>query len=173
MFFEILNKIVRAAMIFVLSVITVMVSLEVILRYFFGATLYVTEEFTRYSMVWMVFLGSSLAVRENAHNRVELFVNFFKPKTRAYFNLVAHCAFAFFLVFLVYEGSIALSYQFEQIIPTLNISMFWFYLALPTGGVLMFLNLLPKIWEDALIVIGRKEAVEEVFEIPVIDGGLS
>lgn len=173
MFFDILNKIIKAAMVFVLSVITVMVSVEVILRYFFGATLYVTEEFTRYSMVWMVFLGSSLAVREDAHTKVELLIDVFKPKTRAYFYLVANLGAMFFLVFLTYTGSIALSYQFEQIIPTLDIPMFWFYLALPVGSVLMFLNFLPKIWENILIIVGQKEAVEKVFEISAIDGGLS
>lgn len=173
MFFDILNKVIKAATVLILAVITIFVSVEVVLRYFFGMTLYITEEFTRYSMVWMVFLGASLAVRENAHTRVELFVNFFPGKVRAWLNLAAHLLFVIFLSFLVYEGCIALSFQFEQIIPTLGIPMFWFYLALPVGGVLMILNLLPKIRESVLVISGRMAPPEEEFEIPVIDGGLS
>ena len=173
MFLDIVNKVVRVVTIIVLSVVTVMISTEVVLRYCFGSTLYITEEFTRYMMVWMVFLGSSLAVRENCHNRVELFVNMFPGRVRAWLNLTACLLFAFFLVFLIYQGCVALPYQFEQIIPTLNISMFWFYLALPVGGVLMFLNLLPLMWQNVLIITGKMAPPEDNFEIPVIDGGLS
>jgi len=161
MFFNILNKGIKVATILVLSVITVMVSIEVVLRYFFGKSLYVTEEFTRYSMVWMVFLASSLAVRGNYHNRVEIFVNRFRGRTRVLMNLMAHLLLLVFLVFLIVEGIVALSFQFEQIIPSLNVSMFWFYLALPVGGGLMVLNLLPRIWENVLILLGKSEPCEE------------
>lgn len=157
MFYEVLNKCIKVATIAVLSVITVLVSVEVVLRYFFGSTLYITEEFTRYSMVWMVFLGSSIAIRENYHNRVELFVNYFHGRSRSWLNLTAQLLLVLFLVFLIIEGCVALSFQFEQIIPTLNISMFWFYLALPVGGGLMVMNLLPMIWVNIQIVAGRRE----------------
>ncbi|MBI5579746.1 MAG: TRAP transporter small permease [Deltaproteobacteria bacterium] len=157
MFFDILNKCIRVATIAILSVITVMVSVEVVLRYLFGTSLYITEEFTRYSLVWMVFLGSSFAIRENSHFRMEIFVDRFRGRTISGFNLAAQLLLGIFLVFLIVEGIVALSFQFEQIIPTLNISMFWFYLALPVGGALMILNLLPKIWENIQIVSGRRE----------------
>jgi TRAP-type C4-dicarboxylate transport system permease small subunit len=161
MFFDILNKCIRVATIAILSVITVMVSVEVVLRYLFGASLYITEEFTRYALVWMVFLGSSYAIRENSHFRMEIFVDRFRGRTNSWFNLAAQLLLGIFLVFLIVEGIVALSFQFEQIIPTLNISMFWFYLALPVGGALMLLNLLPKIWENIQIVSGRREVTPE------------
>ena len=173
MFLDIVNKVVRVVTISMLAIITVLISTEVVLRYCFGSSLDFTEEFSRYTMVWMVFLGSSLAVRENSHNRVEIFVNLFPARTRAWLNLAAQLLFSFFLAFLVFQGCIALPYQFEQIIPTLNISMFWFYLALPVGGMLMFMNLVPLMWQNILIISGKMEPPEEKFEIPVIDGGLS
>jgi len=169
MFLNILNKGIKVATILVLSVITVMVSIEVVLRYFFGKSLYVTEEFTRYAMVWMVFLASSLAVRENYHNRVEIFVSRFRGRTRVLMNLMAHLLLLVFLIFLIVEGIVALSFQFEQIIPSLNVSMFWFYLALPVGGGLMILNLLPRIWENVLILLGKAEPCEEAEQAPEAD----
>jgi C4-dicarboxylate transporter DctQ subunit len=161
MFFNILNRCIRVATIAILSVITVMVSVEVILRYVFGESLYITEELTRYGLVWMVFLGSSYAIRENSHFRMEIFVDRFRGRATAWFNLAAQLLLVVFLAFLIIEGIVALSFQFEQIIPTLNISMFWFYLALPVGGALMLLNLIPKIWENIQIVSGRREAPPE------------
>ena len=171
MFYQILNKCIRVATIIVLSTITVMVSVEVVLRYFFGASLYVTEEFTRYALVWMVFLGSSLAIRDHSHFRMEIFVDRFRGRAFYGVNLAAQLLIALFLVFLVVEGIVALTFQFEQVIPTLNISMFWFYLAIPIGGVLMILNLLPQLWENIQIVSGRRGLPPP--EVPAQEGSPS
>jgi TRAP-type C4-dicarboxylate transport system permease small subunit len=170
MFFNCLNKAIEVLTVFILGVITAMVSVEVVLRYGFGGSLFITEEFTRYALVWMVFLACSLAVADNSHIRVEFLVNFFKGKMRALVNLVAQLLFIVFLVFLIVEGMIALPFQVNQIIPTLNISMFWFYLAMPVGGALMILNLLPQIWGNVLIVTGKVAPPPE--EATGMEGGL-
>jgi TRAP-type C4-dicarboxylate transport system permease small subunit len=157
MFYTILNRCIKVATITILSVITVMVSVEVILRYAFGESLYVTEEFTRYALVWMVFLGSSYAIHDNSHFRMEILLDRLHGRTLAWVNLCANLLLGTFLIFLSAEGAVALPFQFEQIIPTLNVSMFWFYLAVPVGGVLMFLNLLPKIWKNILALSENRE----------------
>ncbi len=170
MFLRIVNKTLEIATIIILSVITVLVTVEVVLRYGFGESLYIAEEFTRYALVWMVFLACSLAVADKSHIRVEVFVNLFHGKNRAWVNLVAHLLFIVFLVFLIVEGMVALPFQFEQIIPTLNVSMFWFYLALPVGGALMVLNLLPQVWGNILIVTGKVPPPPD--EAPSMEGGV-
>ncbi len=171
MFFKLFNKAIEALTVIILAVITAMVSIEVVLRYGFGHSLFITEEFTRYALVWMVFLACSLAVADNSHIRVEFVVNRFKGKSRAWVNLLAQALFIVFLLFLIVQGMIALPFQFEQIIPTLNVSMFWFYLAMPVGGALMILNLLPQIWGNILIVAG-KVAPPPSDAAPNMEGGL-
>ncbi len=173
MFLKFLNKVVRAILIADLGVITIMVVVEVFLRYFLGKSLYITEEFTRYAMVWMVFLGCSEAVSENCHNRVGIFVEHFPLRLRCWINLLAKLLFCFFLVVLIYQGIIVLPYQLDQVVPTLNVPIFWFYLAIPVGGVLMVLNLLPRLWLDVLVVLGKAEPEKERVEIPELEGGLS
>lgn len=154
MFFKVFNKMLEVLTVIILAVITAMVSVEVILRYGFGKSLFITEEFTRYALVWMVFLACSLAVADHSHIRVEFVVNLFKGKAKIWVNLLAQLLFTVFLLFLIIQGTIALPFQFEQIIPTLNVSMFWFYLALPVGGALMMANLLPQIWNNIKILTG-------------------
>lgn len=170
MFLRMLNRTLEITTIVILSVITVLVAVEVVLRYGFGGSLYITEEFTRYALVWMVFLACSLAVADKSHIRVEVFVNLFHGKSRAWVNLSAQLLFIVFLVFLIVEGMVALPFQLEQIIPTLNISMFWFYLALPVGGALMILNLLPQFWENILVVTGKVPPPPD--EAPNMEGGI-
>jgi C4-dicarboxylate transporter DctQ subunit len=149
------NGLTKWLMIFFLSVTTVMVAVEVVLRYAFGSSLYVTEELTRYLMVWVVFLACSLAVRDNAHISIEIVASRFTGRARAAYNLVAQLFFLAFLTFLIVEGVIALSFQMEQIIPTLNVPIFWFYLAIPVGGALMVLNLLPRMLDNLRILAGK------------------
>jgi len=138
-----------------LSVITVIVPVEVFLRYLFGKSLYITEEFSRYLMVWVVFLASSLALREDSHISIGILVNRFYGRTRAWINLIAQALLVTFLVFLIIEGIIALHFQMDQIIPSLGLPIFWFYLAIPVGSFFMILNLLPKVWESLKGILGR------------------
>jgi C4-dicarboxylate transporter DctQ subunit len=154
MFFRIINQSTKFLTILFLSVLTILVPVEVFLRYLFGKSLYITEEFTRYLMVWVVFLASSLAIRENAHISIGILVNRFQGRPRAWLNLLSFASLIFFLVFLMIEGIIILPYQIDQIIPSLEIPIFWFYLAIPVGCVLMILNLLPKVWENLKTIIG-------------------
>jgi len=155
MFYRVLNKSIRFLTILFLSVLTVIVPIEVFLRYCFGKSLYITEEFTRYLMVWVVFLASSLALREDSHISIGILVNRFRGRTRSWLNLIGHVLLVVFLVFLIIEGIIALRFQMDQIIPSLGLPIFWFYLAIPVGSSLMILNLLPKIWESLKRVSGR------------------
>ncbi len=157
MILRIINSVTKALTVLFLSVVTVMVAVEVILRYCFGSSLIVTEELSRYLMVWVVFLACSLAVRDRAHISIEVVANAFSGRARAVYGLVAQLLFAAFLTFLVIEGAIALSFQMEQIIPTLNISIFWFYLAIPVGGVLMILNLVPQMADNVRILAGKRK----------------
>jgi C4-dicarboxylate transporter DctQ subunit len=146
-FYRALNKTIEVLTILLLSIITIIVPVEVFLRYCFGMTLYITEQLTRYLLVWVVFLASSLALRENSHISIEIIANRLHGKGRLIVNLVAQIVLVTFLAFLVTEGIIALSFQKDQIVPSLRISIFWFYLAIPVGSFLMILNLLPRIWK--------------------------
>ncbi|MDI7260318.1 MAG: TRAP transporter small permease [Thermodesulfobacteriota bacterium] len=154
MFFRIINQSTKFLTILCLSVLTILVPVEVFLRYLFGKSLYITEEFTRYLMVWVVFLASSLAIKENAHISIGILVNRFRGRARAWLNLLSLALLIFFLVFLMIEGTIILPYQIDQIIPSLEVPIFWFYLAIPVGCVLMILNLLPKVWENLKTIVG-------------------
>lgn len=154
MFFRIINQSTKFLTILCLSTLTILVPVEVFLRYLFGKSLYITEEFTRYLMVWVVFLASSLAIRENAHISIGILVNRFQGRSRAWLDLLSLACLLFFLIFLMIEGIIILPYQIDQIIPSLEIPIFWFYLAIPVGCGLMILNLLPKVWETLKILSG-------------------
>ncbi len=98
--------------------------------------------------MWVVFLASSLALKGDSHINIGILVDKFGGKARMGINLAAQILLLIFLVFLLVEGIVVLPYQIDQIAPSMGVSFFWFYLAIPVGSVLMILFLLPKIGES-------------------------
>lgn len=58
-----------------MGAMTLLVFLNVVLRYLFNSSIIVTEEIGRYMFVWMTFLGAIFAFAENAHIRVDFLVD--------------------------------------------------------------------------------------------------
>lgn len=113
------------------------VFVEVVLRYGFNGSLIVTEELSRYLMIWVAFLGAALCARERLHIRIDALVGLLAPAGRRLADRLAMLATLVFLVVLLVESLQMLPTTLEQDTTTLSVSMAWFYLALPVGCALM------------------------------------
>ena len=122
-----------------MAVVSVVVIAEVLLRYGLGQTLVVTEELSRYLMVWIAFLGSVLLIREHGHIAAEGLANWLGPRGRRAADALAQLLTIVFLVTLAVAGLQTLPGQRDQALTTINITIFWFYLAIPVGAGLMAL----------------------------------
>ncbi len=71
----------------VLFVLTMMVFLNVVLRYGFNSGIMVTEELGRYFLVWLVFAGAILAAGSDSHVRVDVFLNKLPRLPKAYMEI--------------------------------------------------------------------------------------
>ncbi len=134
---RILSRILGGVVILLAMVIVTVVTVDVALRYLFGGTLAFTEELSRYLMVWVVFLGSALAIRDNSHIRIIVFVSRLQATPKFLVELISDIAILGFCAVVIFEGIRILPAQFQQNTTTLNVSMFWFYLAIPLGCFLM------------------------------------
>jgi TRAP-type C4-dicarboxylate transport system permease small subunit len=133
-----------------MSVVAATVVVEVILRYGFGSSLIVTEELTRYTMVWVAFLGGVIALRDGAHVATGGLGDRFGATVGRLTSVVADALGVLFLLTLAWASVQTLPNQRDQYTTTLEISIFWFYLAIPVGAVLM-----------ALVIIGRRLGLVE------------
>jgi C4-dicarboxylate transporter DctQ subunit len=145
MFFRILSRLIEIAIIIGAAFIVTIVTTEVVLRYVFKHSLIFTEELSRYLMVWIVFLGGALAVRDEAHIRINILVKRLNPTLGKAAHLLAHGLVLLFLVIVAVEGFRILPDQLRQMCTTIDVSLFYFYLAIPVGAVLMIVYLLPAI----------------------------
>ena len=127
-----------------ISVVSATVAVEVILRYGLASSLIFTEELTRYTMVWVAFLGSVLALRDGAHVATGGLGDRFGPAVGRAAAVLADALGVLFLLVLAWAGVTTLPAQLDQQTTTLGVSIFWFYLAIPVGAVLMALTIVAR-----------------------------
>jgi len=118
-------------------------------RYVMHATFQWYDEVARLCFVWMVFLGAASAVRRGAHFRLHLLIDRFGPRLRRATDLVVGLLVVVFAGVLVAGGVAIWPVARGQVSDSLELSMVWFYGALPVGGVLMILFSLPHLWRLA------------------------
>jgi len=125
------------------------VFLGVFSRYVLQATFQWYDEVARLCFVWTVFLGAAVAVRRGTHFRLHLLIDRFGERLRRAVDLVVTLIVMAFGGVLVTGGLAIAPIARRQVTDALEISMVWFYGALPVGGALMILFAIPHLWKLA------------------------
>lgn len=127
-----------------LIVVTFVLFLNIILRYFFSANTTWAEEFIRYAIIWITFIGSAICFRKGKHVGVELLVDALPPKLSKGLQVIINILSIIFMVLLAKYGIdlVIFSMQTGQVAASLPIKTYWVYLAIPTGAILSLLHLI-------------------------------
>jgi TRAP-type C4-dicarboxylate transport system permease small subunit len=128
-----------------MTVLVADVFLGVWSRYVMHATFQWYDEVARLCFVWMIFLGAAVAVRRGAHFRLHLLIDRFGPSARRRVDLVVLVVVIAFAAVLLAGGIAIAPLARRQVTDALEISMLWFYGALPVGGALMIVFALPQL----------------------------
>ena len=137
-------RLVEGVVLVAMAIVATAVIAEVLLRYSVGRSLIVTEELSRYGMVWVALLGSVLVLREHGHVAAGS-VGWLGPRGQRVGAVVADVLTLVFLVVLGVAGVQMLPAQLEQETLTLGVTIFWFYLAIPVGALLMALVIVARL----------------------------
>ncbi|AVO54009.1 TRAP transporter small permease [Ectopseudomonas mendocina] len=84
--------------------ITVLIFLNVVLRYGFNSGLFFSEEISRLAFVWLVFAGAQLMLHENGHIGVDMLTSRVSPKV-AKGMLVLSQVLMLYVTWLFLQGS--------------------------------------------------------------------
>ena len=122
------------------------VFLGVFSRYVLQATFQWYDEVARLCFVWTVFLGAAVAVRRGTHFRLYLLIDRVGARPRRAVDVLVTLIVMAFGGVLVTGGLAIAPIARRQVTDALEISMLWFYGALPVGGALMILYSLPQLW---------------------------
>ena len=131
-----------------LVIIAVSVFSQVIARYIFEVALHWTEEVAAVSMVWAVYMGASLCVRERFHIRILVAVKALPVMMSRGVIFLADILWALFCLFMlrITWDYLGVMWKFPTISPSLGINQFYPQTILFIGYSLMVIRLIETYW---------------------------
>jgi tripartite ATP-independent transporter DctM subunit len=108
-------------------------------RYLFHRPLIWSDELAGILFLWLAMLGAVTAFQRGEHMRMTAFVGMVRPRTRAFFDVLAIAAPLVFLVLVLHPAYEFASDEAFVSTPALDISNLWRAAALPVGLGLMLL----------------------------------
>ncbi|MBV1840555.1 TRAP transporter small permease [Photobacterium ganghwense] len=139
----------RTIEMFSCSLICVMVLIacwQVISRYVFNTPSTFSEEFLRFSLVWLSVIGLAYVAGKSEHISLTLFLDKCPQSLTTYWQIAIQVVFILFSAYILVIGGWKVSSNaMLQISPVLQLSMGKVYYALPLSGVLTILYCLLNI----------------------------
>lgn len=120
-----------------LSLVILLICFNIFLRYTTGVSYPWVYEISGIFLVWIVFLGSSIAERMNRHLRVSTIAEWFGEKFVKSIEIFILCLQFVFFAFLIYLGVIVCKEQSIWKTPVLRLNMVFVSSSLVIGISLM------------------------------------
>jgi TRAP-type C4-dicarboxylate transport system permease small subunit len=128
---------------FLMALLVVCLGLQVFFRYVLQAALTWTEELSRFCFIWVIYLGTCVAAKEQQHVRVTAQFLLLPERFRIYQWILADVVWVIFnIVFAVQGVRLVLHMlKYPEITPSLGWSAAWIYAVIPLGFILMTLRI--------------------------------
>jgi TRAP-type C4-dicarboxylate transport system permease small subunit len=143
-----LNRLVEQSLFVLGFSMAAIVAAEVFSRYVLNHSIFWSEELARYLLVWLTFLGASVAYRRHAHATVDVIYRRLPHLAKAASALLVHiCSLLFFGVMVVYGWQFSLFVRL-QISPALHLPKWIPHAVLPLSGLILFVHALTFLIKD-------------------------
>lgn len=120
-----------------MAMVVILLFSQVLMRVFVGTNFPWAEEIARLCMVWVAMLGIGILVREKNLISVDFLDPFFPKWFIKYREVLITILLVWLCSVLAYEGYHQAIFGQTTTMASLTISMFWPYVAVPVGAVLM------------------------------------
>lgn len=141
----------------ILAVMTVVLFLSVVSRYFLDFSLPWSDPLARYGQTWIMLLGSALVLRKGLHIGIDNFVNKIPPKFRQIVLKVNVVLILIFSCTMTWQGVRLIGIAQNQIIPEMGLPMAIIYYMIPISGVLFILTCVEMLFRPRIDSLSAKE----------------
>jgi C4-dicarboxylate transporter DctQ subunit len=126
-----------------IAIIACCVFLQVLARYVFNVAVHWTEEVSAFAMVWAVYMGAALCVRERFHIRIIVGVRALPQALGRYVIYLADILWVFFCVFMLKVSFeyLGVLWKFTATTPSLGINEIYPQSILVIGYALMLIRI--------------------------------
>lgn len=141
------NKIVGVLLGIMLAIMSTLVIVQVVFRFVIKAPLHWSEELARYLMIYIVFLGVSLVLRNQRMIAIEFVAESIGESKKRILKMITMVIVIVFSLMLLVQGINILERVSNQTSAGLGIQMSIPYAAIPIGAGLMAMNAVAVILE--------------------------
>jgi len=163
---EIINRLFKGIEILIAFFLITMISLmfmNVILRYFFNKGFAWSEEIARISFIYLVYLGSIEAAKDNRHLLIDSFLLKVKPVTQKYlYALIQLCIIWLMGILTVGSWGLMKLNLYDRWVAT----QFPIYLVYLSGAILGVSIILISI-ANLIHLFVQKKSVEDLIAVPI------
>jgi TRAP-type C4-dicarboxylate transport system permease small subunit len=121
-----------------------------------------TLEVTNFSLIWMIFIGSIIGVREGKHFFVDVFTfsgGQINPTLQRFLRIVYYIVVLIVtMVFIVYGYSYFVKWGMIQTSDITGINLGWLYVSVPLSGISWLLFLVESFLKEFILVKKTKGA---------------
>lgn len=164
----------RAIVVLFLAMMVILAFTQVALRNIFSTGLLWADPFLRHLVLWIGFLGASLATQQEKHINIDLVTRFLSPRAanivRVFTNLFAGGIGAL----LARAGWTFVDSERSSGVPLLTIGTvdfpgWWFQIIIPIGFGLMSFRFLIRATEHIIEAFNPAPAVQQMTNVPTLD----
>jgi len=121
------------------SMIVVTIGTEVVRRFALSYSSTWAEEVARYAFIYLVWIGVSAAVRDRAHIRIDVLMQFLSVRLKALVYLLGDFIMLFVAILALYFSyeTLTISMKFGSVTHGLGIAQAWALAAVPFGFILV------------------------------------
>jgi len=132
---------------------------DVGLRFFLNRPITWVFEGTEYSLLYITFLGAAWLLKREGHVRIDLVLNWLKPRPRTFLNVITSILLAIVcLIFVWYGAQITWDYFQRGILSVKYYSLpkFAFLAVIPVGSFLLFVQSVKRTYRYLSYPEGKK-----------------
>jgi TRAP-type C4-dicarboxylate transport system permease small subunit len=144
---ERLDRCSRWLIIAAFALMVVVVSLQVLFRYFLNLSLDWADEVGRLTFVWAAFLGVPHGLKIGAHVGIDFVAKLLPPALLAWVFRACCLASAALMAVVAWQSVVIAVETWDQLMPVLDFSTGWFYVAISLCGAHCVLHLLLLAWD--------------------------
>jgi TRAP-type C4-dicarboxylate transport system permease small subunit len=129
------------------TVMVIVVSLQVLFRYFINVSLDWADELARLTFVWVAFLGVPHGAKVGAHVGIDLVAKLLPPAALGHLFRACCLAAAILMLIVSWQALVVARETWDQLMPVLDFSTGWFYVAIIASGAHTAIHFVLLAWD--------------------------
>ena len=93
--------------------LTIVVFVDVVLRYFFSKSIFIADELSIYFMIYVAFIGAAMTMKKGAHIKVDLLHKHLSKKGRLWLDTVTMLVGTIICFIMTYQSALWVRYTYK------------------------------------------------------------